>query len=329
MQSGGVINLSHISFLFAIILGEMARVYSKDELTTVLTNIQITGTMMYGLAPCSPVFFANIDFVMFGLKINQYNCVALIVLVVLVLFGIFSYFFLTNLTRHPGYKIYIERIHPNEITDDIKICNSGKAVQLLSLKDILSDFDLITILAGATLTAFIYGLGEVTINMVAMLQFKWTLTRVSVVTLCTVVATTVLMILLQRFKGSVNTFYLNQLCTTFNWMFMALLLFTRNTKVDSYTSQVVIFFTFLMLNLVAGYNSTAWARWLYFSIIPHHSCSTVDGFRFTTTQIGCSFGFLLASFAYKEHGTAYTIIAVLCILEYICLLFSRKRFVSS
>jgi len=306
----------------------MARTYSKRELIIVLTNTQISGTIMYAIAPCSPVIFRNINLVVLGLKINQYNCVALVMLVILAIFGILTYFCLTNLTKHPGYMIYIDSTpekesnkNGNEFSNKKKTVDNEHENGILSIKEIATDFNLVVVLLGEGLIGFINCLGEISINMVAMLQFHWTLTTVSIATGCGAVAATASMKFLQKLKGPVNTFYLYMLCVVMNFLFIALMLFTLHITVVNFSWQVVIYFTFLVLNIVAGYNSTAWARWLCFSIVPDQSSSTVDGYRYSVAKIGDCFGFFVAPLAYP-------VIAVMCILEYIGLFVSRKRFLN-
>jgi len=310
----------------------MARVYPQHELANILSNLQIAAAITYAVAPCSPVLFRNIDITLFGIRINQYNCVALVMFIILVIFGFVTFFFLSNLTKHPGYKIYVYK--RNEERETHKNFNKMRVSynkvdenELYSITDIVTDFGLLVVMLSYGLIGFIYCLGEITINLVAMLEFKWTLTRVSIVTLFCAFTATVSMKLLQRLKGTVNTFFLFMLSGIFNWLFMTLLLFTLNVRVDNLPWQIFIFFTFLMLNIVGGFNATAWASGICFSIVPAHSSSTVDSVRYSIGKIGCSLGFFLASLAYSNSSIAYPIIAVLCILGYISLLVSHKRFV--
>ena len=152
----------------------------KDELTNVLSNMQIASTIMYAIAPCSPILFAHIDFVVFGIEINQYNCVALVMILILMVSGILAYFFLSNLTRHPGYQIYIEQIRADTDTGSIKkvtkVNKPSNQTQnenkQLTRKDIFSDRDLRAIMVGNCLIAFVYALGEISINIVAMKRFN-------------------------------------------------------------------------------------------------------------------------------------------------------------
>jgi len=307
----------------------MARAYTQHELVNILSNIQITAAVLYAIAPCSPVLFRNIDITLFGVRINQYNCVALVMFIILVIFEIVTFFFLSNLTKHPGYKIYVDRSNKENDTHKkpnkkIVSCNKN---ELYSITDIVTDPDLLSVVLGGGLIGFIYSLGEITINMVAMLEFKWTLTRVSIVTLFCAFIATVSMKLLQRLKGTVNTFYLYLISIILNWQFMALLLLTLNINVDNLPWQIFIFFLFLMLNIVGGFNSTAWIRALCFSIVPAHSSSTVDGVRYFAAKIGCCLGFFFAPFVYTKSSVGLPIIVVLCILEYIFSFVSRKRFI--
>ena len=174
----------------------------------------------------------------------------------LLIFGMVSYAFLTNLTKHPGYEIYktealamcacdTESQSAGEVSEAAHVNESSDEI-MLSTKDIVTDYDLLMVLLGSGLIGFIYCLGEITINIVAMSNFRWSLTTVSVVTLFCVLVATTLMKILQILKGITNTYYLYALCVVLNWLFVALLLVTLNIHVTRFSLQTIMFFLFLI-----------------------------------------------------------------------------------
>ena len=80
----------------------MARSYPKKVLVIIFSNVQILAVLMYAAAPFVQVFLRNFHFVIFGLEVNQYNGIAVVIAVILIVFEIISYFFLTDLTKDPG-----------------------------------------------------------------------------------------------------------------------------------------------------------------------------------------------------------------------------------
>ena len=195
-------------------------------------------------------------------------------------------------------------------------------------KYILADFDLLAIIFGSFYVSFIISLMELSIFMVAVIQFKWSLTILSIVTTCSIAISVVAMKLLQQFKENINNFFLFTLCVVSSWFVVAILFVTIQVKISDFPMQITIIFTILFISMIAGYNMCAWARCLCFSIVAENYLATVESYRLCSHCIGFCMGFLTASFAYNANNIFYPLFISGCVLEFIWLLVARKRFIS-
>eukprot|EP00111_Clytia_hemisphaerica_P020736 TCONS_00061147-protein len=88
--------------------GELTRTYPSKELSVLVTKIQTLTIICHALAPVSPIIFKWVNFKLFGHEINQYNCVALFLAGCTLTYGVAAYFLLTDLTKNPGYHVYLK-----------------------------------------------------------------------------------------------------------------------------------------------------------------------------------------------------------------------------
>ena len=163
-----------------------------------------------------------------------------------------------------------------------------------------------------------FSLVETSIFIVAVTQFNWSLTFLSVVTTCCVVVSLVAMKFLQKFKENINNFFLFTLCVVGSWFVMALLFVTVQIKTSGFPIQITSIVIIIFVNMVAGYNVAVWARCLCFSIVPENNLSTVDSYRFCSLCVGFCFGFLAASFAFIKSSIFYPLIISGCVLVTCC-----------
>jgi len=96
--------------IYIYISGELSRSYSKEKITIILSNLQIAAVTCHALAPISPILFSGIEFELFGLQVDQYNFIGLFESGMALVLEVLVYFFFTNLTKHPGYEVYLQRI---------------------------------------------------------------------------------------------------------------------------------------------------------------------------------------------------------------------------
>ena len=88
--------------------GELSRTHSKNDTSKHVANIQLGSMIFHAIAPLSPILFQWVNFKIFGMEINQYNAIGLFMILLTLVYQLMAYFFLTNLTREPGYQIFLK-----------------------------------------------------------------------------------------------------------------------------------------------------------------------------------------------------------------------------
>ena len=163
--------------------------------------------------------------------------------------------------------------------------------------------------------------------MVAVISFEWSITRLSIVTITGVVISIMLMTLIQKkLKYGINTYFLFICSLIGNWILLILLLLSTNFTVTGISQQVSIIFISILLNIVPGYNCSAWSLDLLYLVTPAHSRSFVSGLRYAAGKLGCMSGYFIAAFAYSNSIFLYPILIGLCFILTIYLLVRRTTF---
>ena len=105
------------------------------------------------------------------------------------LLWITAYFGIVNLTKEPGYQIYLklQKNVQNEVTS-MDITENGKVVktQLLSLREIVLNLNNGSIILSNGLLGFFYSVTELVTFMEAIQVFNWNITMVGLVTITAV-----------------------------------------------------------------------------------------------------------------------------------------------
>ena len=115
----------------------------------------------HALAPVSPIMFKWVNFQIFGLQFNQYNFVGVFLMFTTIVYLSMAYFMLADLTKEKGYQLFLEE---KSIKDSINTnANPGSTVehqQLLSFKNVLTNFDIMLILTTILLLNYVYTQAE-------------------------------------------------------------------------------------------------------------------------------------------------------------------------
>ena len=312
-----------IKNIYFTLLGDISRCFKQKELSVLFSNIQILGGVATVLAPSSFILFNKVDFNLFGLHVNKYNFIGIFMAIIMILYTIGCFFFFPNLTKHPGYHIYLSKIKKKKKRSPSSEIQEQNNTSILNL---LQNGDILLIMSGSMLCGFVVTETEITINLVAMDIFKWNLSFLSVVSLCCAIAAIVFMKFIQRFKGTVNIFFMFVMAVVLNNVSVCLQLLTIHAKFKTHiVIQVAVMFFFNFTNVICGYNVTSWARYILFSLVPPHVASTVDGYRFLFAKTGFCFGFFMASYIFRDGFYGYLVINATCMLTYFGLLSHKKN----
>ena len=305
-------------------LGELSRCYKTNELPKILSNLQILGGVATILAPSSIVLFTKVNFHVFGLHVNEYNFIGLGMAIVMVLYAIGCFFFLADLTKHPGYHIFLTKIKKKG-----QFPGNQKVVQpVTNSLEALNNADIILVLATSFLFGFVFTESEITTNLVAMYKFKWSLSRLSIVSLCCAAIAVVFMKLVQCLKGILNIYFMFLMAIVMYSFSVCLQLLTIHAQFESKSVQVAVMFCFYVVNCVCGFNTNSWARYILFSLVPAHMASTVDGYRYLFEKIGLTLGFFLASYIFHDGVYGYLLIILMLMLAYVASLVRKKHIIS-
>ena len=276
------------------------------------------------LAPCSVVIFTGIDFHLFGIHINKYNFIGIFMSIVMILYTIGCFFWLPNCTLHPGYQIFVDKIKMKEKTKEIEIIEKTK--NMISTKLILTVDIALVMLAGFT-CGLANAVVEINTNLVGMYVFEWSLSMLSVASLCCAVATVLFMKFIQRYKGIVNSFFMLVMSIVVMNIVICLQLVTIHAKFETKFVQGVVIIASFFVNAVSSFNTAPMARYILFSLSPTQLASTVDGYRFFFYCIGHFSGFFAASFFFLDGFYGFFGTSFLCSLITIGLIFRRKHII--
>ena len=202
-------------------------------------------------------------------------------------------FFLADLTKHPGYHIFLTKIKKKR---NCKFPENQEVAQpVTNSLEALNNADIILVLATSFLFGFVFTESEITINLVAMYKFKWSLSFLSIISLCCAAVSVIFMKFLQRLQEILNIYFMFLMAVVMYSVSICLQLLTIHTKFESKSVQVAIIFCFYLVSSICGFNTNSWARYILFSLVPAHIASTVDGYRYLFEKIGLVLGFFLAS----------------------------------
>ena len=163
------------------ISGELSRTNSKSDTVKYLAYLQLLAMIFHGIAPLSPILFKWVDFNLFGMQINQYNFIGLFMAFITTVYQIIAYFFLTNLTKEQSYQMFL-RIHRRE-DQNSNVEDSKPTEKLLTYKEIFTNFDVDNILLGVSVAGFMCSQLEISVNIMAVTKFSWSIEYLGVVTI--------------------------------------------------------------------------------------------------------------------------------------------------
>ena len=198
--------------------------------------------------------------------------------------------------------------------------------KLLNLRNAFKNIDIITSLLQNLILFFIISQADLVLNMVTVINFQWSLTRLSIVTIMGMVTSVILMKVIQKLKCGINTYFLFVCSLIGSWVLLIFLLVPTNLMVTDILQQTSIIFLAFLFSIVLGYSCTAWSLMLLYFVVPEHSRSFVSGLRHGVMKISYMLGYLLAAFAYSHSLLLYPALIGCCFSLTVYLLVRRTTF---
>ena len=279
------------------------------------------------LAPCSPLMFKGVDFYLFGVYINEYNCIGLfLAFCFLVLFVVF-YFGASNLTLEPEYQLVKDDIlsEKDKVAEEEK--SNGTGHKLLTTKDIFTNFDLVLLLTSRGILLFQYFGIEMLINITVLYHFHWTMTNIAIVTAVCVVIASILLFFGQNYimAKSTNVYLLYITCFLILATVESLLNLAVQLEIENMILQIIVVSIVLFLNLFQGFGSTVYSRYLLFSLTPSHSASIMESHRYIVSHLFGFFGCFTSSFVFDSMFYCFLLMNVTCYIIVSLLLIRRPH----
>uniref|UniRef100_A0A7M5UCY7 Major facilitator superfamily (MFS) profile domain-containing protein n=2 Tax=Clytia hemisphaerica TaxID=252671 RepID=A0A7M5UCY7_9CNID len=300
-----------------IISGEFSRLYEGPELTKKLSQYQALYAIGFLSGPAAPVMFGKIDIkICSWWTLNQNNFVgifmALLTLVILlaILLGV--------------HDLSIQDVAANTQSEMPINTSQPPSNSSFNLKSILKNLDLMLLILSSSFTNALAGMLELMINLTASDWFKWSLTRLGIVTCICVVIYTVLMLtvahkVIQRYLK-----FLFLLCFPIHALCVIILMLPKITNIDHLYSQEAHLALCILTNTFTGLTISVLSRNLLFQMVPAGSASFSDGFRSTTQRIMGIVTFFLAAWAYDTSVVTSPILSLVLLMIAIILATRRK-----
>lgn len=311
--------------MFCHFPGEFARVYTKEEFAKVLSIYQISASVIYALAPCTPVLFNGVHFYIGPIEINQYNCISLVLIILVLVYTLLVYINVTDLTREDGYHIFVAKYKNDKNEDDVS--PSGKKSDW-TLMDTLNNVNLLVLIFTDGFISYIDSMMEVMNNMIGLYNFGWNINRISVLTgIAAIIFSAANFIFQQRVLKSRLTFYLLFIvCFLFAMMELSLATISINIPLNVDAVKFTLFTSCIGLNILFGFGSGVYSKWLIFSLVPADSKSFIESQRYVVAKSFMCCGYFTAFLMYQESFYGFTVLSCICFAIASFLLLWRRKF---
>ena len=216
------------------------------------------------IAPFSSPIFYGVNIQICWWRLTSYNFVSLLLAIAALFVTIISYFKVSNLTNEPAYTL----VKSEFVVEDE---DESKKPNLLTLKDIMSDFELMVILGVESFIAYQYQL-EVLINMIIISIFRWSILHLaipgvaSIIILITIIYAIEKTSLLGDAKNIYFLYVFALISTLLANNLIMFIVFSDLMKGGKYW-QLLIICVQLSLIYLPYFASTSYCRSLLFSII--------------------------------------------------------------
>ena len=264
---------------------------------------------------------------MFGFVFNQYNFVAVFLTFCTIIYQTMCYIMLSDLTKEPGYQIFL-RI--NNKTDDFstKSSNEKTKTNLISMKDVCTNVDILMLLVTGALSHFTFCQGDLVINMVAVEVFHWTIQHLSILTILSVVLIVIAMRFLRTFKSNIDYYFLTALLLLCNCIVMAIVSLLTGYNLGNSTFESILVLIAMSLNILACYSISGFVTITLSLVVPVHSRCSIMGIRNVLLMLAFCTGFFTASSLYMIADVAFPILSASCLVLCFVYLARSRRFIN-
>ena len=274
----------------------------------------------HAVAPCSPILFKWVYFKLFGMQINQYNAIGIFMAIVTVIYQIFVYFYLTNLTKEPGYQIFL-KLEGKE--DSGSGGNPNK--KSLSILKILNS-DMIVVFIGVFLIGFLFSQADIYINILTITKFHWRIEFLGLVATVCITITAVLMKLIGTMNSEVDIIFIFTIMQTTFCIMMNLMCIPISFDIQNRSLQVGLVGSVFVLSMFAGYKNQFLSNCILFMTAPMSSRCVIVGVQIVTLKTALGLGYLSASTFYGLGSIVYPAFAILVLISAIIHLMRSQNF---
>ena len=262
-----------------------------------MSKYEIVGVAISALAPCSPILFFGIDFTVFGCRITQDNFIGIFLAIVAALFWMTCFFGLHNLTTDPVF----EHVKP-EIFPELETQKSNNETDLLKIKDVLKNGNLVLVYAAQVLAEQCFYQLELVLTMYAILVYKFTLVKLGIVTAIAVLISISLMFSVRKriVSSMINVYFVLIHSFILMCLLVSLFLLVDSLELKQFTFQALFVLTALLLINCFGSGVTIVNRLLAFSVTPSHSASIVDSYCYVVGSASITVSYFTASLVFSN-----------------------------
>ena len=258
------------------------------------------------------------------MEINQYNAIGLFMILLSLVYQLMAFFFLTNLTREPGYQIFLKL---EGLQDKYSKFDDERTERLWTYKEIFSNIDIILILIGVLMAGFMCSQFETSINIIAVTSFKWNINYLGVLSILAISFAALCMKCLSKLNSEVSlNFQSIILLINFSILINAVSL-PLVFKMNGRSVEVIFIMSSLVFYLVAGYSIRYLFNSLLFMIVPPHSRCFIVGVVQVIYKISQASGYFTASFLFKWSAISYPFLSSVCLLISIARLRRSRKFI--
>jgi len=321
--------------------------------------------MGFVIGPLTAVMFSPINFQFGEWKISQENAIGLFMAVIYSIFMVVAIFGVSNLPREQNlvHNINSTKNHDknegkstdhqakeehiqdhinhserdnecekdisndiNESTDeDTKSTDLHTNYPSWTLKDIFKNFDLVLLFVSSAFCNYISVVTEILVNIEASIEFKWSLTRLGIITSIGIILYMISLLtfgknVMERVtRGSYLACFIVSILTTL------LLIVPELIQIEKIVGQTAMVCVILFLNTFTGFACVILAWKMLFQMVPEKSASYCEGLRSFFSRCFGVAAFLSSSWVSDKGKIVLPILACVLILLSV-LLVARKRF---
>ena len=202
---------------------------------------------------------------------------------------------------------------------------TSRKIEKFGYKNVLNNFDLTFLVISSSLIISYASLNEIIINLSAADIYKWSLTRLGIVTCICVVLYSSLMLTLGNHV--IHRYFKGIYFMSFVMMCICLLamLLPQVLDIEDMVGQHVQLSAVILINTFTGLSGAVLARRFMFQMVPKTSASFADGVRSFVSRIFGLFALFSGSWAFQGGKSVLPTLGLsMLVMAMICL--CRKRF---